>query len=153
MVMHKLDNTIANILLVEDNPGDILLTKKAFKNANIKNEINVAEDGEQALDYLYKRNGYESATEPDLILLDLNMPRKDGREFLSDIKQDNQLRRIPVVVMTSSKAGRDVLEVYDLHANSYIVKPADLSSFSAIVAAIESFWFSVAVLPKSAGVK
>lgn len=142
-----MDKGQVEILLVEDNPGDVLLTKTAFEQAKISHNISAVEDGEQALDYLNKRDGYENATRPDLILLDLNMPKKDGREVLAEIKKDENLKRIPVIVLTSSQAEQDVSKSYDLHANSYISKPVDLKKFSEIISAIESFWFSVSVLP------
>jgi chemotaxis family two-component system response regulator Rcp1 len=131
------------ILLVEDNPGDVFLTKNAFSETKIKNNISVAKDGEEAMDYLHKRNGFENAITPDLLLLDINMPKKDGREVLEEIKADEVLRHIPVVIMTSSKAEKDVIKTYDLHANSYIIKPVDLKQFSEAVNAIENFWFSI----------
>lgn len=145
--MSESNGKLAEILLAEDNPGDVLLTKEAFAEAKIKNNINVATDGEETLDYLYKRGRFEDAATPDLILLDLNMPKKDGREVLEEIKKDDKLRRIPVVILTSSQAEQDVVKTYDLHANSYVLKPVDLGKFAEIVSAIESFWFSVVVLP------
>ncbi|MGB0720277.1 MAG: response regulator [Bdellovibrionales bacterium] len=145
--MSAIHSRPANILLVEDNPGDVVLTKHAFNDAKIHNIINVAQDGEEALDYLFKRNGHEDASTPDLILMDLNMPKKDGREVLEEIKRDERLMLIPVVILTSSEAEQDILETYGLHANSYITKPVDLSKFSHIVSVVENFWFSVVVLP------
>ena len=136
-----------DILLVDDNKGDVLLTKSAFEDAKIKNIINVAYDGEEALRYLKKEDEFADATTPDLILLDLNMPKKDGHEVLEEIKQDDHLRRIPVVILTSSKAERDIVKTYNLHANSYLVKPVDLMQFADVVNAIEGFWFSVVTLP------
>ncbi|MFK8068471.1 MAG: response regulator [Gammaproteobacteria bacterium] len=138
----------AEILLVEDNPGDVLLTREAFSEAKIKNNIHVAADGEEALAFLKRQEGYENVATPDLILLDLNLPKLDGREVLQAIKRDENLRRIPVVILTSSKAEQDVLKTYDLHANSYLVKPVDLEKFVEVVNAIENFWFSVVVLPE-----
>lgn len=140
---------MVDILLVEDNPGDILLTKESFAKAKLANRIHVAEDGEQALDYLYQRNGYEDAVKPDLILLDLNMPKKNGLEVLADIKSHKTLKRTPVVIMTSSKEEKDVINTYDLHANSYIVKPMDLEEFDDVVNTIEEYWFNVVVTEKS----
>lgn len=137
----------ADILLVEDNEGDVLLTKAAFSEAKLQNNIEVAEDGEVALDYLHKRNGFESAVTPDLILLDLSMPKIGGLEVLEEIKATEALKRIPVVVMSSSEQERDIVMSYGLHANSYVVKPIELKTFTDIVAAVESFWFSVVVLP------
>ena len=145
-----MDNTDAKpieILLVEDNPGDVLLTKEAFIDAKICNNITVTRDGEACLAYLRQEDEYTDAIRPDIILLDLNIPKIDGREVLSRIKEDPDLKRIPVVILTSSKAEQDVLETYNLHANSYLVKPVDLVKFSEIVAAIENFWFTVVVLP------
>jgi CheY-like chemotaxis protein len=135
------------ILLVEDNPGDVLLTREAFSEARFNSNINVARDGEEALAYLKREEGFEDTTTPDLILLDLNFPRLDGCEVLKAIKEDENLRRIPVVVLTSSKAEQDVLKTYNLYANSYLAKPADLTSFVDIVKAIENFWFSLVILP------
>jgi len=135
------------ILLVEDNPGDVFLTKAAFAEAKFHNNIIVAEDGEVAMAILNKEAGYENVATPDLILLDLNLPKKDGRQVLKEIKEHETLRRIPVCVMTSSKAEQDVLRSYDLHTNSYLVKPVDLEQFIKVVSAIENFWFSLVVLP------
>lgn len=135
------------VLLAEDNPGNVLLTKNAFSKAKIKNNISVVQDGEEAMDYLHKRNGFENAATPDLVLLDLNMPKKDGREVLEEIKSDENLRRLPVVIMTSSKAEKDVVKTDDLHANSYLVKPIDLMQFANVVTAIEDFWFSIVISP------
>ncbi len=135
------------IFLVEDNPGDVFLTKKAFQKARIANHIHVAPDGETALDMLFKRGEYENYVTPDIILLDINLPKKNGKQVLEEIKTDEVLRRIPVVILTSSKAEKDVAETYDLQASSYIVKPVDLYKFHEIVSAIENFWFSVVVLP------
>ena len=144
--MNGKDEKTVEILLVEDNPGDVLLTREAFSNSKFLNNLHVAEDGEVALDFLNKRNGHEDAVRPDIILLDLNLPKKDGQEVLLEIKDEPNLRRIPVVVLTSSKAEHDVVKTYDLHANSYIVKPVDLDKFIDIVQAIENFWFKVVVL-------
>lgn len=143
----KFNGTPAEIMLVEDNKGDILLTIEAFQEAKIHNNIHVAQDGVVAMQMLRKQPPYEAAVTPDLILLDLNLPRKDGREVLEEIKNDNELKRIPVVIMTSSKAERDIVESYNLHASSYVVKPIDLEKFCDVVRAIENFWFTVVVLP------
>lgn len=137
------------ILLVEDNEGDVFLTKKAFERAKIINNITVATDGEQALEILRKENDHENAARPDIILLDINLPKKNGKEVLAEIKEDASLRRIPVVVLTSSKAEQDIVKTYDLNASSYIVKPIDINKFQDVVSAIEDFWFSVVVLPSS----
>ncbi|RII30594.1 MAG: response regulator [Geobacter sp.] len=135
------------ILLVEDNPGDIRLTTEVLKDAKLYNNINIAKDGVEALDFLYRRGDYSDAVRPDLILLDLNLPRKDGREVLEEIKTDPALKNIPVVVLTTSSAEQDILKSYSLHANCYITKPVDLEQFSRIVASIEEFWFSIVKLP------
>ena len=147
--MGTLKGRAVEILLVEDNPGDVVLTKQAFISAKIQNTLAVASDGEEALDYLHKRNGFEGVTTPDIVLLDLNMPKKDGKEVLAEIKKSEKLKRIPVVVMTSSKAEQDVVKTYDLHANSYLLKPVDMNEFARVVTAIENFWFTVVVLPNS----
>ncbi len=136
-----------NILLVEDNPGDVFLTKEAFAKAKISNNIHVAKDGEEALQYLKRESGYEDATRPDIVLLDLNLPKMDGREVLHRIKSDSELRSIPVVILSGSEAEQDILKTYNLHASSYIVKPIDLDQFSRVVSAIENFWFTIVVLP------
>lgn len=139
---------LINILLVEDNEGDVFLTKKAFEKAKIVNRIDVASDGEIALDMLHGRKGHEGYARPDIILMDINLPKKDGLQVLSEIKMDDTLRRIPVVILTSSQAEQDVIRTYNLHASSYITKPINLEKFHQIVNAIEDFWFSVVVLPK-----
>jgi len=135
------------ILLVEDNPGDVFLTKKAFEKAKIANHFHVAPDGEAALEMLYRKGEYEDFVIPDIILMDINLPKKNGKQVLEEIKADSLLRRVPVVILTSSKAEKDVVESYDLQASGYIVKPIDLLQFHEIVSAIENFWFSVVVLP------
>ncbi|MCM8528903.1 MAG: response regulator [Lentisphaeraceae bacterium] len=136
------------ILLVEDNPGDVFLTKKAFETSKLANHLVVAPDGEVALKMLKKEDEYEAQPTPDIILLDLNLPKVDGKEVLEAIKEDEKLRKIPVVILTSSNAEKDILMSYELHANSYIVKPVDFSNFLDIVNSIESFWFSIVVLPE-----
>ena len=136
------------ILLVEDNDGDIFLTKKAFEKAKIANNICVAKDGEIAVQMLRKENEHKDLTTPDLILLDINLPKKDGKQVLEEIKADPDLKRIPVVILTSSQAEQDVLKTYDLHANSYVVKPINLEKFKDVVSAIEDFWSSIVVLAK-----
>lgn len=135
------------ILLVEDNPGDVKLTQKAFEDAALRNDFHVVNDGQEALEYLYQRGEYADAPRPDLILLDLNLPRKNGEEVLRDIKGDDALRRIPVVVLTSSEAEEDILESYDLHANAYLTKPVSFEGFKDIVQQIEGFWFEVVRFP------
>ncbi|MFC3121712.1 response regulator [Agaribacter flavus] len=137
------------ILLVEDNPGDVMLTEEAFSAAKISNTLNVVRDGEEALAYLNKEAGFEDVVLPDLILLDLNLPKIDGREVLDKIKTSEKLKRIPVVVLTSSEAEQDVVKTYDLHANSYVVKPLDLDQFINVVSVVENFWFSVVTLPNT----
>lgn len=135
------------ILLVEDNEGDVFLTKKAFEKAKIANNIHVAIDGEIAMEMLHKKGEHTDMPKPDIVLLDINLPKKDGKQVLAEMKEDEELRRIPVVILTSSKAEQDVVKTYDLHASSYIVKPINLEKFHDIVTAIENFWFSVVVLP------
>lgn len=136
------------ILLVEDNAGDVRLTFEAFREGKIANTISVARDGEDAMDYLRKQGAHAEATRPDLVLLDLNLPKKDGREVLEEIKSDPELHSIPVIVMTTSDAERDVLLSYDLHANSYIRKPIEYNEFIAAVRGIEHYWFKIVRLPE-----
>lgn len=145
--MSKPEVRSINILLVEDNPGDVVLTQEAFRQSKIANEIHVVNDGEMALDYLYQRNGFEDQERPDLVLLDLNLPKVDGREVLEAIKSDDGLKTVPVVILTSSDAECDIVKTYDLHANSYVVKPISMAAFVKIVSAIENFWFTVVALP------
>jgi two-component system, chemotaxis family, response regulator Rcp1 len=135
------------ILLVEDNPGDVRLTREALHEAKMSNNLHVAGDGVEALRYLRREDEHAHATRPDLILLDLNLPRKTGREVLEEVKEDPDLRRIPVVVLTTSEAEQDIVRSYELHANAYIKKPVDFGSFIDVVRAIEDFWFSVVRLP------
>ncbi|HEY8972082.1 MAG TPA: response regulator [Puia sp.] len=139
-----------HILLVDDNEGDILLTKEALEEAKIVNRISVAYDGVQALTFLKKEPPFARQDSPDLILLDINLPRMDGTELLSIIKQDPELRRIPVIMLTTSSSERDILTSYDNHANCYITKPVDLERFMDVVRTIEDFWISIVKLPKSA---
>ena len=136
-----------NILLVEDNPGDARLTIEALRDAKVRNELNVARDGVEAMAMLRREDGYADAPRPDLILLDLNLPRKDGRQVLAEIKSDENLRRIPVAVLTTSQAEQDILASYDLHANCYITKPVDLNEFVRVVQGIGNFWLSIVKLP------
>lgn len=136
---------LVEILLVEDNPGDVRLTQEALKSDRPWNRLSVVRDGVEAMSYL--RRELSGAVRPDLILLDLNLPRKDGREVLAEIKTDEDLKRIPVVVLTTSTAPGDVLGAYGLHANCYIAKPGDLGEFMAVVKSIENFWFSTVRLP------
>jgi two-component system, chemotaxis family, response regulator Rcp1 len=135
------------ILLVEDNPGDVRLTIEALKEGKVRNHLSVARDGVEALAFLRREGPHANAARPDLILLDLNLPKKDGREVLAEIKEDSRLRRIPVVVLTTSKAEEDILRTYDLHANCYITKPVDLEQFFSVVRSIDDFWLSVVRLP------
>jgi CheY-like chemotaxis protein len=136
------------ILLVEDDPGDVLLTREAFADNKVQNHLNVVSDGEEATAYLRKQGVHAQAPRPDLILLDLNLPRKDGREVLKDIKADPELRAIPIVVLTTSEADEDILNSYDLHANAYVTKPVDFDSFIRIVRHIDDFFVSVVKLPR-----
>ena len=135
------------ILLVEDNPGDVGLTRETLKDSKLLNHMTVLGDGIEAMAFLRLEGKYAGATRPDLILLDLNLPKKDGREVLAEIKTDEQLRRIPVVVLTTSSAEQDILETYDLHANCFITKPVNLDQFTAVVKAIEEFWFTIVRMP------
>lgn len=135
------------ILLVEDNRGDSRLAVEALKDSKVRNTLYVVEDGIEAMDFLYKRGKYSSSPRPDLILLDLNLPRKDGRQVLAEIKADPDLKRIPVVILTISKAEEDVLKTYNLHANCFIIKPLDLSQFVKVVKSIEDFWLTIVKLP------
>lgn len=137
------------ILLIEDNPGDVRLTLEALHEGKVKNNLVVAPDGEAALAILRREGAHAEAARPDLILLDLNLPKKDGREVLAEIKSDPQLRCIPVVVLTTSKSEEDVLRSYQLNANCYITKPVDLEQFIRVVRAIEDFWLTMVVLPHS----
>ena len=135
------------ILLVEDNPGDVRLTKEALKEAKVINNLTVLKDGVEALAFLRQEGPYAAAKRPHLILLDLTRPRKDGREVLAQIKADDALRRIPVVVLTTSEDEQDVLKSYNLHANCYVTKPVDLERFIKVVRSIEDFWLGIVVLP------
>jgi chemotaxis family two-component system response regulator Rcp1 len=136
-----------DILLIEDNPGDVRLTQEAFKFGKVRNNLFVVNDGVEAMDFLYRRGEFLNVSRPDLILLDLNLPKKDGREVLEEIKADPDFKRIPVVILTTSKADEDILKSYDLHANCYVSKPVDLDEFMSIIRSIESFWLSVVKLP------
>jgi two-component system, chemotaxis family, response regulator Rcp1 len=135
------------VLLVEDNPGDVRLTREALRDGKVHNNLSVVPDGVEALAFLRRQGKYADAPRPDLILLDLNLPKKDGREVLQDIKADPALQRIPVVVLTSSEAERDIAQAYALHANCYITKPVDLDQFITVVRSIEDFWFTIVKLP------
>jgi two-component system, chemotaxis family, response regulator Rcp1 len=145
-------NDIANgkpieILLVEDNPGDVRLTMEALRGGRVRNNIHVVEDGVQAIDFLRRQGNYGDVPRPDLILLDLNLPKKDGREVLAEVKQDPALKRIPVVILTSSAAEQDILQAYDLAANCYITKPVELDQFLRVLKSIEDFWLVIVKLP------
>jgi len=135
------------ILLVEDNPMDVIVTREALNEGKVCNNLNVVQDGEEAIDFLHRKGGYASAPRPDVILLDLNLPKKDGREVLSEIKNDPALRDIPVIVLTTSKAEEDVLKSYQLHANCFITKPVNLDQFTTVIKSIEGFWFEIVKLP------
>jgi CheY-like chemotaxis protein len=135
------------VLLVEDDPGDELMTREAFEDNKIRNTLHVVRDGQEALDFLYRRGAYGDAPRPDLILLDLNLPRYDGRQVLEQIKQDPELSLIPVVVLTTSSAEEDILRSYKLHANAYVTKPVDLDQFIAAVRQIDEFFVTVVRLP------
>ena len=139
------------ILLVEDNLADVRLTQEALKEGKVCNNLSVVSDGDQALAYLYRAPPYENAKRPDIILLDLNLPRKSGREVLAEIKNDPSLRRIPVVILTTSSAEEDVINSYDLHVNCYITKPVDMEQFVTVVKAIDTFWFDIVRLPNNDG--
>jgi len=132
------------ILLVEDNPADVRLTREALKNNKSQSVLSVVRDGMEAMDFLHRIGSYTQSAKPDLIFLDLNLPRKDGREVLAEIKGDPELRRIPVVVFTTSRAESDILKSYDLHANCYITKPADLDRYFEVIGNAESFWRTIA---------
>ena len=136
-----------DILLVEDDPGDVRLVIESLKINKLSNTLNVVEDGVEAMSYLLKEAPYENAKRPDLILLDLNLPRKDGRQVLEEIKGDEKLKRIPVVILTTSKADQDILRSYDLHANCYVTKPVGFEQFADVVKSIRDFWFSIVELP------
>lgn len=135
------------ILLVEDNPGDVRLTEEALKESKILNNLNVVYDGVEAMKYLKKEGEYENRKHPELILLDLNLPKKDGREVLAEIKEQDDLKRIPVVILTTSEADEDIMKTYNLHANCYITKPVDMEQFIKVVKTIGDFWFSIVKLP------
>ncbi len=138
------------ILLVEDNPGDADLAREALENSKVRNNLHVVGDGEAAMAFLRRHGKYAAAPRPDLVLLDLNLPKKDGREVLAEVKADDVLKRIPVVILTTSKAEEDILKTYNLHANCYITKPIDLNQFIKVVQSIEEFWFTIVKLPSKA---
>jgi CheY-like chemotaxis protein len=138
-----------DILLVEDSPSDVLLTREALRDARIANDLSVARDGEEAMAYLRQEGEHAGKRRPDLVILDLNLPRKDGREVLRDIKGDESLRRIPVVVLTTSSSDRDIGDCYDSHANCFLTKPIDFEEFIDVVRSMEHFWISVVRLPST----
>jgi chemotaxis family two-component system response regulator Rcp1 len=135
------------ILLVEDNPGDVRLTREALKEAKVGNNLSVVADGVEAMAFLRREGTYSKAARPDIVLLDLNLPKKDGRQVLAEVKADPNLRRIPIVILTTSKAEEDILKTYDLHANCFITKPVDFDQFVKVVQSIEHFWLSIVTLP------
>jgi len=144
----NLQSESIEILMVEDSPSDALLTKEALSQAKVANTLHIVENGVDALSFLHKEGRYADAPTPDLILLDLNLPKKDGREVLEEIKNDDKLKTIPVVVLTTSEAEGDILKSYQLHANCYITKPVDFAEFAEVVRRIEAFWFTVVKLPR-----
>jgi len=139
----------AVILLVEDNPGDADLAKEVLENSNFLNKLYTVDDGVEAISFLNKGKGYENVPRPDLIILDLNLPKKDGREVLTEIKTDANLKTIPVVILTTSAADEDIIKSYESHANCYITKPIDLNQFFKVVQSIKNFWMSIVVLPRN----
>ena len=145
--MNNVIGRAIRILLVEDNLGDIRLTKEVFKTSKIFNEIDTATDGEEAINYLMKKGKYEKYKTPDLILLDLNLPKKDGREVLAEVKSNLNLKKIPIVILTISKSEEDIIKSYNLYANCYITKPIDLNQFNEVIKSIEDFWFTIVKLP------
>ena len=140
-------NGPVEILLVEDNPGDERLTREALKEGKVYSNLYWVKDGVEAIEFLRRKGRYAESPRPDIILLDLNLPKKDGREVLQEIKTDNDLKRIPVVILTTSKAEEDVLKTYNLHANCYVTKPVDLEKFIVVIKSIDAFWLTVATLP------
>lgn len=138
-----------HILLVEDNEGDVVLTLEALKEAKLKNKISVVRDGEQALEFLFREGKYANEEPPQLVLLDINLPRIDGKEVLNRIKTDTDLKKIPVVILTTSSSERDIVDAYNNYANCYITKPVDLDKFIDVIHTIEDFWISIVQLPKT----
>jgi len=138
---------LVEILLVDDNPGDAMLTQEAFKDGKVKNNLHIVYDGVEATDFLFKRNKYANAPRPDLIILDLNLPKKNGKEVLAEIKTDDSLKKIPVIILTISKAEEDIVKSYELHANCFLTKPIDLNKFFDVVRSIEDFWLILVKLP------
>ncbi len=146
-MMDEPRGSAVEILLVEDNPGDVRLTQEALKESKVTNNLYIAGDGVEALAFLRKEGEYADMPHPDLILLDLNLPKKDGRELIEEIKSNEELKRIPVVVLTTSKAEEDIMQMYDRHANCYITKPIDFDQFIEVVRSIENFWLTIVKLP------
>ena len=138
---------IIDILMIEDNSGDARLAKEALKESKVKNRLHIVKDGLAATDFLFNRNDYKDAPRPDLVILDINLPKKDGREVLAEIKADENLRSIPVVILTISRAEEDILKTYNLHANCFITKPLDFDKFLEVIKSIEDFWLTVVKLP------
>lgn len=146
--MNTMTLNMIDILLIEDNPGDARLAKEALKDSKLRNNLAHVEDGEAAMKYLQQQGEYANTRRPDLILLDLNLPKKDGREVLAEIKADDNLKAIPVVILTTSSDTQDIVKSYHLHANCYITKPIDLEQFVSVVRSIEDFWLTIVKLPK-----
>jgi chemotaxis family two-component system response regulator Rcp1 len=146
MSNRKISRSI-EILLVEDNPGDVRLTREVLKESKVRSNLHVVEDGMKAMAYLRRESKYADAVRPDIVLLDLNLPKKDGREVLIGIKTDEDLKRIPVVILTTSEDERDILEAYNNHVNCYVTKPLDIDQFTKIVKSIEDFWLTIVKLP------
>ncbi len=147
MIASGTDIQPVEILLVEDNPVDVMITKEAFKGGRLFSNLHVAEDGEEAMDFLYKRGQYSSAPSPEIILLDLNLPRKDGREVLAEVKGDPSLRYIPVIILTTSRDEEDIRRSYDLQASCFITKPVDMEQFTRALECLGEFWFTLVRLP------
>lgn len=147
--MDKINSEPIEILLVEDNEDDVFFILQVFKKAKVKNTINVAKDGVEAMEYLRKEGKYEKSSTPDIILLDLNLPKKDGHEVLAEVKDDSILKRIPVIILTTSKSDEDILKTYNHHANCFISKPVRMEDFEKVMRSMENFWFLIVKLPKA----
>jgi len=147
MMISGIDVKPVDILLVEDNPVDVMMTKEAFSGARVCNTLHVAEDGEEAMDFLLKQGKFLNAPSPDIILLDLNLPRKDGREVLAEIKKDPALRHIPVIILTTSESPEDIVKSYELQANCFVTKPVDIEQFTNALGCLGEFWFTIVRLP------
>ena len=139
---------LVEILLIEDNQGDARLTQEALKDGKVRNILHIVYDGEEATDFLFKRNQYKNASRPDLIILDLNLPKKNGQEVLAEIKADDSLKSIPVIILTISKQEQDIIRSYNLHANCFLIKPIDLNQFFEVIKSIEDFWLTLVKLPR-----